>query len=464
MEQELQMPLHTSTQNEKQVTNDIITVLITELKSQYGAVHEFHSFVIKEFVTPDGTHVPLPMKDRDVCVSPQDLNNVVDFMKAKGFTLLPKCANSTFQVSEYKIEFIPATDEEIQMMVNHRNFILRLLCRIPNELFSHIKIKGKKFVFQFNDIKLNIETNMSAILAGLGIQEEPFVSAHEMAKGILESKLRLYITQDILNKVFLCLLKKKKLHRHIFVLISSLLMLIKSEERLDTNDGNEWIWHKPSILNFPSIVVNLKDKTITGFENPEKSKETSGMTWSEYQTLISNLTFLENPQTPCFIQLVFDSEQIEQLNQDQKQKLQFYIDYESFIRKNLKSIFKSTFVINALCGATKSKLGFPKLLIDFIDSMNQKYEQMQIVLTTSFCERVTLALHTEAIKSEESFKIFLQFVTDEIETWKHSQDFKENIRTLLIEVQIFLNAHPDFIKQNSRTKKPMIEEALKSME
>lgn len=458
------MSLSTSTDKKKKIKSDEITVLVQELKVQGFMLDEFHSFEIKEFVTPDRTHVPLLMKDRDIHVFPQDLINVIDFMKAEGFTLLPKCANPTFQVGEYKVEFIPMTDEDFQMMVNHRNFLLRLLCRIPNELFSHIKIKGKKFVFQFNDIKLAIETNMCAILTGLGIQQEPFVSAYEMATGILKSKLGPFITLELLKKVFLSLLKKKKLHRHIFVLISSLLSLIKSEERLDTNDGNYWIWHNLSKPTLPPITVNLKDKTITGFENPEKSKQTSGMTWLEYKTLISNLTFLENPQTPCFIQLVFDSEQIKQLNQDQEQKLQFYIDYESFIRKNLKSIFKSTFVINALCGATKSKLGFPKLLTDFIDSMNQKYEQMQIVLTTSFCERVTPALHREAFTSEESCTDFLQNMTIEIETWKHSQIFKDNIKSLLIEVQIFLNANPDFIKQNSKTKKTMIEEALKSME
>ena len=461
---QLHMSSDTCTHKKKKGANDEIAVLITELKSLGFVLNEFHSFEIKEFATSDGTHVKLPMKDRDICVSPQDLDKVVAFMKAKGFTLLPKCANSTFQVGEYKVEFIPMTDEDFQMMVNHRNFILRLLCRIPNELFSHIKIKGKKFVFQFNNIKLTLETNMCAILTGLGIQEEPFVSAHEMAKGILKSKLGPFITQELLKKVFLSLLKKKKLHRHIFVLISSLLNLIQSSERLDTNDGNEWIWHDPSIQAFLSITVNLKEKTITGFENPKKSKETSGMTWSEYQTLISNLTFLENPQTPCFIQLVFDSRQIQKLVEEQTRDFQTYINYQTFVLVSLKSIFKSTFVINALCGATKSKDGFPQVLTDFIAHMNQKYEQMQIMLTTSFCERVTPALHREAFKSEESFKIFLQFVTDEIETWKHSQNFKENIGTLLIEVQIFLNTNPNFIKQNSKTKKTMIEEALKSME
>lgn len=456
---QLQMSLDTCTHKEKKVTSDEITILLQELKLL--GLDEFHSFEIKEFVTPDGTHVPLPMNDRDIRVLPQDLGKAVDFMKAKGFTLLPKCANPTFQVREYKVEFIPATDEEIQMMVNHRNFILRLLCRIPNELFSHIKIKGKKFVFQFNDIKLDIKTNMSAILTGLGIQEEPFVSAHEMAKGILESKLGPYITQELLKKVFLSLLKKKKLHRHIFVLISSLLSLIKSEERLETTDGNYWIWHNLSKPTLPPITVNLKDKTITGFENPEKSKQTSGMTWSEYQTLKSNLTFLESPQMPCFIQLVFDSEQIEKLKQDQEQKYQSYDIYEFFIHTILKPILKSAFVITTLCRA--SEVIFPQLLTDFIANMNQKYKQMQIVLTTSFCEIVTQALHREAFTSEESFKIFLQFVTDEIQTWKHSQIFKENIRTLLIEVQDFLKKNPDFTKRNSKTNKSMIEEALESM-
>jgi hypothetical protein len=458
------MSLSTSTDKRKKVKSDEITVLVQELKLQGFMLDEFHSFEIKEFVTPDRTHVPLPMNDRDIRVLPQDLGKAVDFMKAKGFTLLPKCANSTFQVGEYKVEFIPATDEEIQMMVNHRNFILRLLCRIPNELFSHIKIKGKKFIFQFNDIKLDIKTNVIGILAGLGIQEEPFVSAYKMAEGIFASKLKPFITQELLKKVFLSLLKKKKLHRHIFVLISSLLNLIQSSERLDTNDGNEWIWHKPSILNFPSIVVNLKDKTVTGFENPEKSKETSGMTWSKFQTLISNLKFLENPEMPCFIQLVFDSGQIQKLVEEQTQDLQTYINYQTFVLVSLKSIFKSTFVINALCGAIKSKAGFPQSLTDFITLMNQKYEEMQIVLTTAFCERVTQEHHTEAIKSEESFLKFVQVVTDEIEIWKHSQIFKDNIKSLLIEVQDFLNANPDFIKQNSKTKKTMIEEALKSME
>ena len=146
---QLQMSLDTCAYKKKKVTSDEITVLLQELKSQGFELNEFHAFEIKEFATPDGTRVPLPMKDRDIHVFPRDLTKIVAFMTAKGFTLLPKCANPTFQVGEYKVEFIPATDEKFQMMMNHRNFILRLLCRIPNELFSHIKIKRSVFLHIF---------------------------------------------------------------------------------------------------------------------------------------------------------------------------------------------------------------------------------------------------------------------------------------------------------------------------
>jgi hypothetical protein len=441
----------------KKSKSDEITVLLCELKLQGLTLDEFVSFEIKQYVTSDGSCVELPVNDRDICVSPQDLSSVVAFMITKGYKQVPKCANPTFEVEEYKVEFIPATDEDIQMMVNHRNFLLRLLCRISDEVFSRIKIKGRTFVFQFNDMKLSIETNMRAILTGLGMQQEPFVSAHEMAEGIMTSKLGPFITQDLLKKVFLSLLKKKKLHRHIFVLISSLLNLIHSSERLNTNDANEWTWHNPS----NSIVVNLKDKTITGFENPKKSETTSGMSWSKFQILTSNLKFLENPQIPCFIPLVFDSKQLQSQVEEQTRELQSYIDYQTFVLVSLKPVWKTTFVINALCGAMKSKEGFPKVLTDFIALMNQKYEKMQIVLTSAFYDRVTNEHHREAIKSEESFTRFIQFVTDEIQKWNHSQMFKENIRTLLTEVQMFLTENPEFMMTNSKTKKSMLEEAIK---
>ena len=452
--------LQSSSDKRKKGKSDEITVLLCELKLQGLTLDEFVSFEIKQFVTSDGSCVQLPVKDTDICVSPQDLSSVVAFMITKGYKQVPKCANPTFEVEEYKVEFIPATDEDIQMMVNHRNFLLRLLCRIPDEIFSHIKIKGRTFVFQFNDMKLTVETNMRAILTGLGMQQEPFVSAHEMAEGIMTSKLGPFITQDLLKKVFLSLLKKKKLHRHIFVLISSLLNLIHSSERLDTTDANEWTWHNPS----NSIVVNLKDKTIIGFENPKKSETTSGMSWSKFQILTSNLKFLENPEIPCFIPLVFNSKQIQTQVEEQTRELQTYIDYQTFILVNLRPVWKTTFVINALCGAKKSKEGFPKVLTDFIALMNQKYEEMQIVLTSAFCERVTQEHHREAIKSEESLTRFIQVVTEQIETWKHSQIVKENIGTLLIQVQVFLNANTDFIKENSKTKKRMIDEALEKNE